>query len=161
MTMGSVYAIIGAALAVIVSGIGSAIGVGRAGQASSALLSKQPDKFGTTMILQVMPSTQGLYGFVVAFMMLIKLEAFGSNMAQLTDAQGWIMFAYCLPIAIVGLVSAIMQGNVAIGCINLVGKQENQIGHAIPMLVLVEIFAIFAFIVSILGVMLFDISIAA
>lgn len=156
MTMGSVYAIIGAALAVIVSGIGSSIGVGRAGQASSALLSKQPDKFGTTMILQVMPSTQGLYGFVVAFMMLIKLNAFG-DMAQLTDAQGWIMFAYCMPIAIVGLVSAIMQGNVAIGCINLVGKQENQIGHAIPMLVLVEIFAIFAFIVSILGVMLYTI----
>ncbi|MDE5592509.1 MAG: V-type ATP synthase subunit K [Clostridiales bacterium] len=158
--MGSVYAIIGAALAVIVSGIGSAIGVGRAGQASSALLSKQPEKFGTTMILQVMPSTQGLYGFVVAFMMLIKLNAFG-EMAQLTDAQGWIMFAYCMPIAIVGLVSAIMQGNVAIGCINLVGKQENQIGHAIPMLVLVEIFAIFAFIVSILGVMLLDIPVAA
>ena len=157
MTMGTVYAIIGAALAVIVSGIGSAIGVGRAGQASSALLSKQPDKFGTTMILQVMPSTQGLYGFVVAFMMLIKLNAFG-DMAQLTDAQGWIMFAYCMPIAIVGLVSAIMQGNVAIGCINLVGKQENQIGHAIPMLVLVEIFAIFAFIVSILGVMLLSIA---
>ncbi|MDE6201582.1 MAG: V-type ATP synthase subunit K [Clostridiales bacterium] len=156
MTMGNVYAIIGAALAVIVSGIGSAIGVGRAGQASSALLSKQPEKFGTTMILQVMPSTQGLYGFVVAFMMLIKLNAFG-DMAQLTDAQGWIMFAYCMPIAIVGLVSAIMQGNVAIGCINLVGKQENQIGHAIPMLVLVEIFAIFAFIVSILGVMLLSI----
>lgn len=156
MTMGNVYALIGAALAVIVSGIGSSIGVGRAGQASSALLSKQPDKFGTTMILQVMPSTQGLYGFVVAFMMLIKLNAFG-EMVSLTDAQGWMMFAYCMPIAIVGLVSAIMQGNVAIGCINLVGKQENQIGHAIPMLVLVEIFAIFSFIVSILGVMLLNI----
>ena len=157
MSMGNVYAIIGAALAVIVSGIGSAIGVGRAGQASSALLSKQPDKFGTTMILQVMPSTQGLYGFVVAFMMLIKLNAFG-EMVSLTEAQGWIMFAYCMPIAIVGLVSAIMQGNVAIGCINLVGKQENQIGHAIPMLVLVEIFAIFSFIVSILGVMLLSVA---
>ena len=156
MNMGNVYAIIGAALAVIVSGIGSSIGVGRAGQASAALLSKQPDKFGTTMILQVMPSTQGLYGFVVAFMMLIKLNVFG-DMVALTDAQGWMMFGFCMPIAIVGLVSAIMQGNVAIGCINLVGKQENQIGHAIPMLVLVEIFAIFAFIVSILGVMLLNI----
>ncbi len=157
MNWGNFYAIMGAALAVIVSGIGSAIGVGRAGQASSALLSKQPEKFGTTMILQVMPSTQGLYGFVVAFMMMIKLKAFG-DMIPLTEQQGWILFAYCLPIAIVGLISAIMQGNVAIGCINLVGKQENQIGHAIPMLVLVEIFAIFAFIVSILGVMLLKVA---
>ncbi len=157
MNWGNFYAILGAALAVIVSGIGSAIGVGRAGQASAALLSKQPDKFGNTMILQVMPSTQGLYGFVVAFMMLIKLNAFG-EMAALTEAQGWILFAYCMPIAIVGLISAIMQGNVAIGCINLIGKQEKQLGHAIPMLVLVEIFAIFAFIVSILGVMLLQIA---
>lgn len=157
MMWGNFYAIMGAALAVIVAGIGSAIGVGRAGQASSALLSKQPDKFGNTMILQVMPSTQGLYGFVVAFMTMIKLNVFG-EMAVLTDAQGWIIFAFCMPIAIVGLVSAIMQGNVAIGCINLIGKQEKQLGHAIPMLVLVEIFAIFAFIVSILGVMLLEIA---
>ena len=157
MNWGNFYAIMGAAIAVIVSGIGSAIGVGRAGQASAALLGKQPDKFGNTMILQVMPSTQGLYGFVVAFMMLIKLNAFG-EMAALTEAQGWILFAYCMPIAIVGLISAIMQGNVAIGCINLIGKQEKQLGHAIPMLVLVEIFAIFAFIVSILGVMLLQIA---
>ena len=156
MNWGNFYAILGAALAVIVSGIGSAIGVGRAGQASAALLSKQPDKFGNTMILQVMPSTQGLYGFVVAFMTMIKLNVFG-DMVALTEAQGWIVFAYCMPIAIIGLVSAIMQGNVAIGCINLVGKQEKQLGHAIPMLVLVEIFAIFAFIVSILGVMLLQI----
>lgn len=156
MNWGNFYAIMGAAIAVIVSGIGSAIGVGRAGQASAALLGKQPDKFGNTMILQVMPSTQGLYGFVVAFMTMIKLNVFG-EMEMLTAAQGWIIFAFCMPIAIVGLVSAIMQGNVAIGCINLIGKQEKQLGHAIPMLVLVEIFAIFAFIVSILGVMLLEI----
>ncbi len=156
MNWGNFYAIMGAAIAVIVSGIGSAIGVGRAGQASAALLGKQPDKFGNTMILQVMPSTQGLYGFVVAFMTMIKLNVFG-EMTALTAAQGWIIFAFCMPIAIVGLVSAIMQGNVAIGCINLIGKQEKQLGHAIPMLVLVEIFAIFAFIVSILGVMLLEI----
>lgn len=153
MNWGNIYAIIGAALAVIVSGIGSAIGVGRAGQAASALLSKKPEKFGNTLILQVMPSTQGLYGFVVAFMVMVQINAFG-DMTPLTDAQGWIIFGYCMPVAFVGLISAIMQGNVAIGCINLVGKQEKQLGHAIPMLVLVEIFAIFAFIISILGVML-------
>lgn len=157
MTMGNFYAILGAALAVIVAGVGSAIGVGRASQASAALLSKQPDKFGQTLVMQIMPSTQGLYGFVVAFMTMIKLNAFG-NMTELTTQQGLIILAYCMPIALVGLISAIMQGNVAIGCINLVGKQENQIGHAIPMLVLVELFAIFAFIVSILGVMLLQIA---
>lgn len=156
MNWGIVYAIIGAAIAVIVSGIGSAIGVGRAGQAASALLSKQPEKFGSVMTLQAMPSTQGLYGFVVGFMVLIQIGAFGT-LAPLTEAQGWMIFGYCLPVALVGLMSAIMQGNVAIGCINLVGKQEKQVGHSMLMLVLVEIFAIFAFVISFLGVMLLDI----
>lgn len=157
MEFGQFYAMLGAALAVIVAGIGSAIGVGRAGQASAALLSKQPDKFGNLMVLQLMPATQGLYGFVVGFMVLFRMGAIGGPLASITEVQGWVMFAYCLPIAIVGLVSAILQGNVVIGCVNLIGKQEGQFGHSMVMIVLVEIFAIFAFIISFLGVMLMQI----
>ncbi len=157
MTMGNFYALLGAALAVLVAGIGSAIGVGRSGQAASALLSKQPDKFSNAMILQLMPATQGLYGFVVGFMVLVRLGALGT-MTPIDAATGWIMFAYCMPIAFVGLGSAIMQGNVVIGCIGLIGKQDKQFGHAMVMIVLVEIFAIFAFIISFLGVMLLDIT---
>lgn len=155
--MGNFYALLGAALAVLIAGIGSAIGVGRSGQAASALLSKQPDKFSNAMILQLMPATQGLYGFVVGFMVLVRLGALGT-MTPIDAATGWIMFAYCLPIAFVGLGSAIMQGNVVIGCIGLIGKQDKQFGHAMVMIVLVEIFAIFAFIISFLGVMLLKIN---
>lgn len=155
--MGNFYALLGAALAVLIAGIGSAIGVGRSGQAASALLSKQPDKFSNAMILQLMPATQGLYGFVVGFMVLVRLGALGS-MTPIDAATGWIIFAYCLPIALVGLGSAVMQGNVVIGCIGLIGKQDKQFGHAMVMIVLVEIFAIFAFIISFLGVMLLDIT---
>ena len=157
MQMGNFYALLGAALAVLIAGIGSAIGVGRSGQAASALLSKQPDKFSNAMILQLMPATQGLYGFVVGFMVLVRLGALGT-MTPIDAATGWIMFAYCLPIALVGLGSAIMQGNVVIGCIGLIGKQDKQFGHAMVMIVLVEIFAIFAFIISFLGVMLLKIN---
>lgn len=156
MGMGNFYALIGAAIAVLVSGIGSAIGVGRAGQAAAALLCKRPDKFTDVMVLQLMPATQGLYGFVVGFMVLFKLGALGT-MVSISAATGWIIFAYCMPIAFVGLGSAIMQGGVSIGCIGLVGKQDGQFGHSMVMVVLVEIFAIFAFIISFLGVMLLNI----
>ena len=47
-----------------------------------------------------------------------------------------------------------MQSAVAVGGINLVGKQDKQMGRAMTMAVLVEIFAIFAFIISFLGVMM-------
>ena len=65
MNWGNFYAIMGAALAVIVSGIGSAIGVGRAGQASSALLSKQPEKFGSAAVVELAVELQELQSCVV------------------------------------------------------------------------------------------------
>lgn len=151
--MGHFYAILGAAFAVIFAGIGSAIGVGRAAQASAALVSKQPDKFSKTIVLQVMPSTQGLYGFVVAFIVLIKIGALGT-LADVSMAQGLTILAYSLPIALAGMISAIMQGNVAVSCVGLIGKHEEERNHAIIMLIFVELFALFAFLISFLGVML-------
>ena len=155
MGMGHFYAILGAAFAVIFAGIGSAIGVGRAAQASSALVSKQPDKFSKTIVLQVMPSTQGLYGFVVAFIVLIQIGALGT-LTPVSDAQGLTILAYCLPIALAGMVSAIMQGNVAVSRVGLIGKHEEERNHAVIMLIFGELFALFAFIISFLGVMLID-----
>ena len=152
ITTGTVWALIGAAVAVVLSGVGSAIGVGRAGQASAGLLSKDPTKFGSVLVLQLLPATQGLYGFVIGFMVFIQTGLLGS-LKVLSTATGLAYFALCLPIALVGLGSAIMQSAVAVGGINLVGKQDKQMGHAMTMAVLVEIFAIFAFIISFLGVM--------
>ncbi len=151
---GNFYAFLGAALAVILAGIGSCIGVGRAGQASAGLLSKDPSKFGNVLVLQLLPATQGMYGFVIAFMVFIRLGVVGGTPLTLTYDQGLAMMLFCLPIAVVGLVSAIFQGQVAIGGINLVGKQEGQMGHSMTMTVLVEIFAILSFAISFLGVML-------
>ncbi len=150
-TMGTVWAMIGASLAVILSGIGSSIGVGRAGQASAGLLSKDPSKFGNVLILQLLPATQALYGFVVGFIVFL----FGIMTANtaIDTTKGLTVFVLCLPIAVVGLISAIMQGKVAVGGINLIGKQSKELGHAMTMAVLVEIFAIFAFIISFIGVL--------
>lgn len=148
MSYGSFWVVLGAAVAVIFSGIGSAIGVGRAGQAASGLLSKDPSKFGSTLILQLLPATQGLYGFVVGFILFMQ-----TNGMPLTTVQGMTYFALCLPVGFVGLASAIMQGMVAIGGINLIGKQDKQFGKAMTMAVLVEIFAIFAFIISFIGIL--------
>ncbi|MCI8413138.1 MAG: V-type ATP synthase subunit K [Clostridia bacterium] len=150
---GIVWALLGAAVAVVLSGVGSAIGVGRAGQASAGLLSKDPTKFGSVLLLQLLPATQGLYGFVIGFMVFIQTGIMGSAVA-VSKEMGLAYFMLCLPIAIVGLGSAIMQSAVAVGGINLVGKQDKQMGRAMTMAVLVEIFAIFAFIISFLGVMM-------
>ena len=48
---GFTLAILGAAMAVVLAGIGSAIGVGLAGQAASGIMSEDPGKFGGLLLL--------------------------------------------------------------------------------------------------------------
>ena len=66
MIDGNTLAILGAAIAAL-AGIGSAMGVGIAGQAASAVVAEDPKKFGKTIILQALPGTQGIYGLIIAF----------------------------------------------------------------------------------------------
>lgn len=67
---GNVYALLGAALAVILAGMGSAIGVGIAGQAASGVVTEDPSKFAKVLIMQLLPGTQGIYGLLVGFITL-------------------------------------------------------------------------------------------
>ena len=63
--MGLVLAIVGAALAALLSGLGSAKGVGLVGEAAAGLLTEDLSKFTKVLILQILPGTQGLYGFIL------------------------------------------------------------------------------------------------
>jgi len=58
---GLIFALLGAALAVGLAGIGSAKGIGIVGEAASGLMTEEPEKFGSTFILVALPGTQGLY----------------------------------------------------------------------------------------------------
>ena len=51
--------------------IGSAFGVTIGGNATIGALKKNPDMFGSAMILCALPSTQGLYGFA-AFLIFVS-----------------------------------------------------------------------------------------
>ncbi|MGC3121139.1 V-type ATP synthase subunit K, partial [Enterococcus faecalis] len=54
-------------------GFGRANGVGFSGEAAAVLTTEQPEKFGQALILLLLPGTQGLYGFVIAFLININL----------------------------------------------------------------------------------------
>ena len=71
--LGIVYALLGAAVAVLFAGCGSAIGVGIAGQAASGVVTEDPSKFAKVLIIQLLPGTQGLYGLLVGFITLSKI----------------------------------------------------------------------------------------
>ena len=88
MTNGMVFALIGAALAALMAGIGSAKGVGLVGEAAAGVVSVDPSKFSKVLILQLLPGTQGLYGLLTAIILLSRVGVIGGTPAELTTAQG-------------------------------------------------------------------------
>lgn len=154
--LGTGLALFGAALAVGMSGIGSSIGVGKAGQAAAGVTAEDPDKFMKCLILQLLPATQGIYGFIVGFLTLIKLNAFGGFLLDsglyLSTAGGIGILAASLPIAIAGLFSAVHQGKVAVSAIGMVAKRPEESTKGMLMTAMVETYALLAFLVSFLAV---------
>ena len=151
MSIGTFLAILGAAFAAGLAGIGSAIGVGMGGQAAAGVTSEDPDKFGSCLILQLLPGTQGIYGLLIAFIVFIKISVF-SGIKAISMAQGLGVLSGCIPIAVVGLISAIHQGKVAVSGMALVAKRPEEQSKAIVMAVMVETYAILALLVSFLAV---------
>lgn len=152
MELGIVYAVLGAVLAVLMAGIGSAIGVGIAGQAAAGVVTEDPNKFAKVLIMQLLPGTQGLYGLLIGFVALSNIGVLGGDLATLTNEQGLLMLAACLPIAIVGLISAIYQGKTAVSSIGVVAKKPEQFGKAMLFPAMVETYAILALLISFLAV---------
>lgn len=157
MTTGTVLAILGAALAATLAGLGSAIGVGMAGRAAAGVTAEDPDKFSKCLVLQLLPGTQGIYGLLIAFLVFLKIGLFG-QMVELSTSGGLIMFFSCMPIAIVGFISAIHQAKVACSGIALVAKRPEESGKAITLTVMVETYAVLALLISFLGVFIPKIS---
>ena len=89
--LGIVYGLLGAAVAVLLSGTGSAIGVGIAGQAASGVVTEDPSKFAKVLIIQLLPGTQGLYGLLIGFITLSKIGVLGGGLADLSVQTGLLI----------------------------------------------------------------------
>ena len=144
---GMALALLGAALAAALACVGSAKGTGIAGEAGAGLVSEDPSKSGKVMILQVIPGTQGLYGFVIFFLAFQKISGAAS---ALTVAQGMQILAACLPIGLGGLLSAISQGKVAAASINILAKKPDDWSKGMIMCIVVEFYAILCLLASFL-----------
>ncbi len=152
MTLGVVFGIIGAAVAVLFAGAGSAIGVGTAGQAASGVVAQDPDKFAKVLIMELLPGTQGIYGLLVGFITLSNIGLLGGGLAEVSVARGLAILGACLPIGIVGLISGIHQGKTSAAAIGVVAKKPEQFGKAMLFPAMVETYAILALLISILAV---------
>ncbi|SRR5699024_1663120 len=141
---GILFGVLAVALAVFLSGTGSAIGVGLAGEAAAGVVIEEPEKFGKSLVLQLLPGTQGLYGFVIGLLILFKLTP------GMTLIEGSYYLAAGLTIGISGLTSAKAQGKVSVAGMNLLAKNEAQQAKGIVYAVMVEMYAILAFAIAFL-----------
>ena len=150
--LGIVYALLGAAIAVLLAGAGSSIGVGIAGQAAAGVVTEDPSKFAKVLIMQLLPGTQGIYGLLVGFITLSKVGLLGGQVAAITPQTGLMILAACLPIGIVGLISGKYQGKTSAASIGIVAKKPDQFGKAMLFPAMFETYAILALLISILAV---------
>ena len=148
---GIVFALLGVAVAVGLAGMGSAWGVGIAGQAAAGVVTEDPGKFAKVLVLQLLPGTQGIYGLLIGFITLTQIGIMGGS-SDISVAKGFLYLAACLPMAFVGLYSAIKQGKAAVASIGLVAKKPDQFGKAMIFPAMVETYAILALLISILAI---------
>lgn len=154
ITIGTFLALLGGAVAVFTSGIGSAKGVGIAGQAAAGVVAEDPDKFIKCLILQLLPATQGIYGFIITFLVVLNAKVLGGPIVNYSLYQGLFIFAGCLPVGIGGLFSAMYQGKTAVSAIGLVAKRPEESAKGMLMVAMVETYALLGFLVSFLVVFL-------
>ncbi len=150
INLGMALAVLGAVVAALFAGIGSAKGVGLVGEAAAGVVSVDPSKFSKVLILQLLPGTQGLYGLLTAVLLLSRIGILGGSMVELTTAQGLMFLASGMPIGIVGLFSGIAQGRAAAAGVGIVAKKPEQSGKGVIMAAMVETYAILALLISIL-----------
>ena len=150
---GLFFALLGASLATALAGFGSAKGVGSAAQAAMGVLSEDSSKFGKMLVLTLLPGTQGLYGFITAIMVMIKIKLLSGTPVELTPAQGLQILAACLPMAFVGYFSAIGQARVAASGVSVVAKKPAEQSKAMVLSAMVETYAVLALLTSLLMIL--------
>ena len=144
MEWGLAIGLFAAAIAAILPGMGSAKAVGLAGETAAGVSAETPEASSKLTLLQLLPATQGIYGFVLGIIGMGNLDP------AMTVSEGWQLFAAAMPLAIVGLFSAIFQGKTAVGGLNAIAKKDISVGRLILFPAMVETYAILALVISIM-----------
>ena len=145
---GLVFAALGMATATICGGIGSTIGVGMPSQAAAGLISEQPEKFGQALILELLSATQGLYGFVISFMIYLQITG------DISFQKGLFLFVAALPISITAIANGVWQGRGASAAMQILAKKPEHTTKGIIFVAMMETYAILGFVISFLLVMM-------
>ena len=139
-----IMTVCGIIISIVLSGVGSARGASMIGKAAAALISEQPEKFGQSLVLQMMSASQGLYGFIVAFFILSNL----SDTLTFQTALRYLSSGLIMGLA--GYLTAIQQSITATAGIQILAKKPEHSTKGVLYSAMIETYAIFAFVVAML-----------
>jgi V/A-type H+-transporting ATPase subunit K len=142
---GEELVVLAAGLAVAIPGIMAALGVAMSGVAAAAVSAEDPKKFSKLFVLQVMPGTQGIYGFVAGFLIMFVVYP---KLAT-TGVAGLVVLLATLPAILQGFTSY-SQGKVAVAGVSAVAKRPEVFGQSMMYIVTVELYAILGLLATIL-----------
>jgi len=129
-------AYIGIGIMIALSGIGSAYGVTITANASIGALKKNPEPFGSYMILSAIPGTNGLYGFLGYFLLSEHL------VETITMFKAAAILSIGTMLGVVCLISAIRQAQVCANGINGIGSGYDLFGRSMILAVFAELYPI-------------------
>ena len=142
---------LGAAIASGLAGTGSAKGCGVAGEAAAGVIAEDPSKFGLTLLLQALPGTQGIYGTLMAFLVLNKIGAISGNFVNIDAVTGMLIMFSCIPVGLVGWTSGYAQGKTCAAGICMIAKRPEEIAKGMVYGAMVETYAVLALLISFLA----------
>lgn len=136
------FDMIGPVLSLGLSSIGSCIGCGIAGMASHAVMARVEEGHGKFIGIAAAPSSQSIYGFILMLLMSKAIQA--GTLAPLSGvgigAAAGTAFMF----------SAIYQGKAAATGIQASAKQPAIFGKCFAAVGIIESFALFTFVFSLL-----------
>lgn len=158
MDLGIAIALMGSGLAVAGGAYGSSRGVQIAGESAAGVVGEKPELFGKVLLMEALPGSQAIYGFLMGLLILVQSGILSGTVTSLSTEIGLALMASSIPVTVSGLISGICQGKVAASGIQVIAKDEANIGKAVILAAMVETMAILGLLVSILS--LFSIKIS-
>ena len=122
--------------------LGSAIGCSIAGMASHGVMTHVDEGHGKFIGLSAMPSSQSIYGFVLMILMKNSIDA--GSLSPL------VAIGIAIPVGLAIMICAIYQGKCAATAIQASAKQPAIFGKTFAAVGIVESFALFAFVFTLL-----------
>ncbi|MBJ7449890.1 MAG: ATP synthase subunit C [Parachlamydiales bacterium] len=136
------YRMVGPALALGLSCLGSSIGCGISGMASHAVMARIEEGHGKIIGMSAAPSSQSIYGFIL--MILMQQAVLAGTLTALAGV------GIGLSSGIAMMFSSIFQGKVCASGIQASAKQPAVFGKCFAAVGIIESFSLFVFVFTLL-----------